>query len=1489
MKQPYQKHQSALLKQLLASLPKTTKALERRFAEQFFGKLLVADLEKLDGEKAAALTRSMFEFYSLRDPTTPAIRIFTPTATEHGYSGNSVVIELINNDMPFLLDSLTMELTRQGLIIRETYHPILSVSRDKHGALQSIGEENDTQVESLIHFELSALPDGWSIDQLRLDLIRVLNHVRAAVTDWRAIVDKAAENIARLKKVPKGFDAAHVAEVRDFLSWLVEKNFVFLGYGEYEFVTTLTQEIKITGTAKLGILALKDGKSQIGLETMPKDQRHRLLNKQLVEITKSNRRSLVHRYVPMDYVALKRFDDIGNVVGEVRFLGLFTSNVYYQSIGMVPLLRDKISRLLARSGFPENSHDSKAFATILEFLPRDEIFQMPEDELFEICMGILVLEAKPGVRAFVRKDVFERFISAMVFVPRERFSTALRHQIQRSMETAYHGVTTAFNTQISDAPLARLHLIIRTQPGDVPEVDITVMETDIARLAYLWSDQLFDGLRAIHNEPRALVLHQRYANAFPQSYINRYNVQAACHDIEKSEAALDDNMLALELYQLKNDAPFAHLKIYNPRQEIALSDILPILENAGFRVIEEQPFLLDPKGKSERIWIRDFKLELPPGAPDITARREAVEAGLLASWQGVIENDRMNALVLLAGIHYRDVVVLRALACYMKQIGFNATQATIEQALGNHPAIAAQMVALFHARFAPDELQRDIKIHTLRTVIDRALETVASAVDDRILRMFAQLILAMLRTNFYQPDRPVLSFKFDSALVPGLPLPVPFAEIFVYSPRVEGIHLRGGKVARGGLRWSDRRDDFRTEVLGLMKAQMVKNAVIVPVGSKGGFVLKKPPVTGDREALQQEGITCYTLYLQGLLDITDNLVAGAVVPPTRVVRHDGDDPYLVVAADKGTASFSDIANGVSKAYGFWLGDAFASGGSAGYDHKAMGITARGAWISVARHFHELGKDIAAQDFTCVGIGDMAGDVFGNGMLLSQHTRLIAAFNHLHIFIDPTPDAAASFAERKRLFELPRSSWKDYDVTRISKGGGVFDRAAKMIELSQEAMHALGINKAKLSPDELIRAILLAPVDLLWNGGIGTYVKAEDETNEQVGDRTNNAVRVNGRELRCKVVGEGGNLGFTQKGRIEFARSGGAINSDAIDNSAGVDCSDHEVNIKIAFSGLVSTGKLAVEKRDCVLEAMTDEVADLVLKDNRLQTLALTVVQHIGAARLDPQIRLMHALEQKGALTRSVEFLPTGQQLAELKTRGMSLTRPEMAVLLAYSKMDLYKSLVESTLPDDAYFEAELMHYFPETMQRDYREAILVHPLRREIIGTMLTNSLVNRMGATFVNDLVETHGATPRDIAAGYAMVRDAFSLRTHWQQLDALTGKIPVAQQAQLFIRLQHFIRTMVTWLVVNMEKPLAISDIIARIIVPAQKRMLAMRDMAANEQAYTLIQHGAPAALAEFIANMDAYGTAFDIVHLATQNAISEDAVATIYGKIAEKFSAH
>jgi glutamate dehydrogenase len=1415
-----QKQHNVQLQKILSTLPADTDADIAHFITRFYAKMPTPDFIRLDVKNAVAIAKNAFEFIAARDGDKPKIRIFTPDKNLNGYETKYTVIELLNDDMPFLVDSLTMELSRLGLIIHETIHPIFRVSRDKKGNLSAIGDKGQKN-ESLIHFEISALPEGLDSAGLKAGLENVLGHIRVSVEDWREIVEKAKLSASVLESVKEVADKDSRDEIRDFLLWLVDKNFVFLGYAQYRFFDEKgRQSLSVVPDSRLGILKIDDEVTPHGLEAVAPELRDSLLVPQLIEITKSSRRSLVHRPVPMDYIGLKRFDKNGKVIGEERFLGLFTSNVYYQSTEEIPLIRQKVAHVLERSDFESASHDGKSLKTILEFLPRDEIFQMSEDEMFETSMGIHALEAKPRVRIFARKDIFERFISLMVFVPRECFSTELRKQIQAIIERAYKGVTYSFSTQINEAPLARLQLTVRTTPSEIPDVSLQEVEQEIAKCAYLWADLLIEALLEKHDEKQVEKLIHIYDTAFPQNYINYYNSQGAVSDIEKIEEALQSGGLSLELFKKPTESgQFFHLKIYKPNEEIALSDILPMLENVGFRVIEERPFLIKPATKSQ-VWIRDFLLEhVSEDAVDFKAVKPLLEELLLKVWHGAVENDRFNSLVIEAGLDWRQITLLRAYAKYLKQAGFSYGQTIIEQAFNAQPQIAQNIVALFEKRFTP-ALQgaKGKSAEDISLTLSQQLSQVASAVHDRILRRYMELINATLRTNYFQlagdgSHKPVLSLKFNSSLVPELAKPVPFAEIFVYSVRVEGIHLRGGKVARGGLRWSDRADDFRTEVLGLMKAQMVKNSVIVPVGSKGGFIVKKPPAARDK--FLEEGVSCYKLYIGGLLDITDNIVDGKIVPPAQTVRHDGDDPYLVVAADKGTARFSDVANAVSKAYNFWLGDAFASGGSAGYDHKEMGITARGAFISVRRHFAEMGVDIDSTPFTTVGIGDMAGDVFGNGMLLSKNIRLVAAFNHLHIFIDPNPDEKTGFAERQRLFELPRSNWTDYNAKLISKGGGVFERSAKKITLSGEAQAALGITKSDFTPDELIHAILLAPVDLLWNGGIGTYVKAEDESNDQVGDRVNNALRVNGRDLRCKIVGEGGNLGFTQKGRIEYAKTGGRINTDAIDNSAGVDCSDHEVNIKIAFSQDIASGKLAVEERNSLLAAMTDEVAHLVLSDNFLQTRAITIAQEQGVELLDAQTSLIHNLEKRGLLDRAIEFLPADKQLSELAAAKKGLTRPEIAVLLSYSKMAIYNDILDSKLPDDGYFISDLKSYFPHAMQEKFLEAIISHPLKREIIATVITNNLVNYAGSSFAFDMARDLNVAVSDVAAAYIIVRDLFNLPELWEEIEPVFG-------INIILGVQKFLENSVAWLLGNMKLPLDIKEIM-KDFVPAIKEIKA------------------------------------------------------------------
>ncbi len=1484
MSDTYKDRLASLLKQITAALPAGMPEAVEGFVRHYYAKMPINELEQINPEDAADIARQSYAFLQSRPaPGQPHIRLIQPPAGQYGRT----VIEIINDDMAFLVDSVTAELARHGYQLFRTIHPIFRVVRDERGALLEVGPTEGAKqpgqaYESLMHIEMSHLPVGDDGAALLTDIREILAAVRFVVGDFEAMVKVAARTEAELDDRATASKRADVAEVKDFLRWLRDRNFVFLGAIEYDFYDAHgTEQLSVVPGSELGIFKLDDSELKPqGLQGLPPEVLHFALVPQLIEITKSNRKSIVHRPVHMDYIGIKRFDEQGKVIGELRLLGLFTSIVYYQSAATIPLIRRKFTNILTRANYDPASHDGKSLKAILEFAPRDELFQISEDELFDYALGVLALESRPSVRLFTRRDAFERFVSCTVFLPRDRFSTALREQVQQILEEAFGGNVTAFYTQMTDSPLARLHVIIRTVPGQIPSIDPRAVETRIAGVTYGWTDALQEALTQMHGPGAAMQRIRRWGNAFPTAYVQNFQPQHAVHDIERMEQALagGDGGVALELFQRNDDAPeIMHLKLYTPHAQASLSDILPVLENFGFRVLNETPYRIQLEdGAQQAVWLRDFKLQTTNGAAlDVDEVKSRFEDAFLAVWRQEIDNDGFNTLILNAGLSAREANLLRAQAKYARQATFPYSEGAMVAVLAGYPAITKLLVRLFKTRFDP---AGDKAADPVLEALLAELAKVRTLEEDRILRHFRDLTLATWRTNYFQKNaegqpKAYLSFKFDSAAVPGLPLPRPMAEIFVFAQRVEGIHLRGGKVARGGLRWSDRREDYRTEVLGLMKAQMVKNSVIVPVGSKGGFFVKRPPAGGDRDAVMKEGISCYQTYLRGLLDITDNLKGGEVAPPADVVRYDENDPYLVVAADKGTASFSDYANAVSAEYGFWLGDAFASGGSVGYDHKKMAITARGAWVSVARHFREAGIDIA-RPFTSIGIGDMAGDVFGNGMLMSDQIALVGAFNHLHIFLDPTPDVAKSYAERQRLFNLPRSSWEDYDTKLISKGGGIFKRSEKSIPLSPEVQKAIGVDQSQMTPDELMRALLLAPVDLLWNGGIGTYVKAESETHEQVGDRANNALRVNGSELRCRVVGEGGNLGFTQLGRIEYALKEGRINTDAIDNSAGVDCSDHEVNIKIAFGRLLEAKTLKIEDRDAFLATMTDEVARLVLADNRLQTQAITVAQLQGTALLDAQSRLMDAFEREGLLNRAVEYLPGKKAIADRRQQNLALTRPELSVLLSYAKNVLYPQLLASDLPDDAYLERDLLRYFPQAMREQYREAILAHPLRREIIATMITNSMVNRGGITFAQSFVEETGMNAADVARAYVITRDAYDTRALWRDVEALDGQMNAATQALIFAQAAIFLERTAYWFLRNLPQPMLIQQTLDA-YAPGIRDYMECYDEAITptvREAYEakrqrFLELGAPEDIAMRVARLEIISNGLDVVHLANQ----------------------
>ena len=1188
-----------------------------------------------------------------------------------------------------------------------------------------------------------------------------------------------------------------------------------------------------------------------------------------------------------------------------RFLGLYTSVVYRARPVEIPILRRRVARILTRSGLAPGCHDYKSLVDILESYPRDELFQVSEDELLEIAMAILHLGERKRVRLFVRRDAWERFLSCLVFVPREAYTTQTRLRIQEILQNAFGAVGADFTVQLSESALARVHFILRPAEGAFSDYDVHEIERRLAETVRSWTDDLREALVRDLGEERGVALFRTYADAFPPAYQGDFPARMAVPDIERMERIAHGDDVAMTLYRPLHD-PRSDLafKVVRSARPILLSDVLPHLENMGVKVVDERPYEITPAGR-ERCWIYDFGLT-HGGGDEVEAERLRTnfEDAFEQAWRGEAESDGFNRLVLGADLSWREIVVLRAYCKYLRQTNSTYSQGYMEEALLGHPEIASLLIRLFNARHDPaaETAPREAEAAALTDALERALDGVQSLDEDRILRSLLRLVLATLRTNYFQRDpsgeiKPYLSFKLDPGRIPDLPLPRPMFEIFVYSPRTEGVHLRAGKVARGGIRWSDRREDFRTEVLGLMKAQTVKNAVIVPVGAKGGFVVKRPPAGGDRAALQAEVVACYRTLMSGMLDLTDNLVGDRTVPPEDVVRYDEDDPYLVVAADKGTATFSDIANAISvEEYGFWLGDAFASGGATGYDHKEMGITARGAWESVKRHFRHLGTDVQTDDFTVVGIGDMSGDVFGNGMLLSGHIKLVGAFNHLHIFLDPDPDPEAGFKERERLFGLPRSSWSDYDQDLISEGGGVFPRTAKSIPLTPQVKELLGVEEDALTPQEVIRSLLKAEVDLLWNGGIGTYVKASEETHADVGDRSNDAVRVDAAELGCSVVGEGGNLGFTQKGRVEYALKGGRIFTDAIDNSAGVDCSDHEVNIKILLDAIVESGDMTEKQRNELLAEMTDEVAQLVLRDNYQQTQALSNAVAQAAPMVDVHARYIRALEHAGNLNRSLEFLPDEESLAERKSNDMGLTAPEFAVVLAYTKITLYRELLDSDVPEDPYLSSELERYFPTPLRERFSDRMKEHRLRREIIATSVANDMVNRCGTSFTFRLEEETGAPPAEIARAYTAAREIFGMRDLWVEIEALDTRVEVQTQTRMLLAGRRLVERATRWLLRNRRPPLEIAATVSYFSegtadlgrhIPEFLLDGAREEL--ERAAEGLAEANVPPELARRVATLNTMSSALDIVDVADATDQPIETAAEAYFALGDRLRLH
>ena len=1489
---------------VLAGLAASVDDSERERAEVYLRAYLQdaqeRDLQRPDAVLGGAL--ALYRFAAVRPEGEVLVRILNPQLSGDGWASEHTVLQIVTDDMPFLVDSVTGELSRRDSEIHLAVHPQLIVERDADGALQGIElpspERKGGRRESWMHVEIDRDADPDRLADLEARLRRDLAHVRATVEDWSQMRREVQDLLKRLVDDPPPLPEEDLEEARAFLRWIDNHHFTFLGFQHSELREGPDGPVlaPVPGTG-LGLLRdeLRDPDHPDG--PLALDGLRTLEEGETVAISKTRRTSTVHRPVHMDAIAIQRWDDAGRLVGQTRILGLFTSMAYSIAASRIPLVRRKVAHVLERARFLPQSHDAKSLRHILEHYPRDELFQISEDDLLRFALRILELQLRPRLALLVRVDENERAVTCMVYVPRERHSTRIRRRIQEIVEKAYGGRVTAYFTRISELPLAQVQLFVEVEGDRIPDVDPAVVEAELAEATRSWGDRLKEALVQVRGEEAGLARWRVYGEAFPVGYQSHNPASAALVDMEELEEVRATGQLGMRLYRSsEGETGRFHLRTFEQGEPTALSNILPILEDFGLEVISEIPWEVRPHDAEAPIWVRDFEL-LASSSVDLGGHGPLFERAFAQVWSGVAENDGFNRLVLAAGLGWREVVVLRAYSRYLRQTGIAFSQESMENALARHPGIAAALVGVFTARLRPEGDRSGVD--ELQAELQAMLDGIEGRDDDRILRRFEDLVHHTLRTNFWQPDesgdqKPYLSLKLNARRLQGLPEPRPQVEVFVYSPRVEAVHLRGGKVARGGIRWSDRREDFRTEILGLVKAQMVKNAVIVPVGAKGGFVVKRPPASRDREEMLAEGIACYRQMIRGLLDVTDNLSSGDVVPPRDVERRDEDDPYLVVAADKGTATFSDIANGVSAEYGFWLDDAFASGGSAGYDHKKMGITARGGWESVKRHFRETDKDIQTEDFTVVGVGDMSGDVFGNGMLLSKRIRLVAAFNHLHIFIDPDPDPEASWDERRRLFDLPRSTWRDYDASLLeASGGGVWERAAKTVTVTPQVVQLLGLPSETLTPSELIQAILRARVELLWFGGIGTYVKSTRETHADAGDRSNDDVRVDARELRCRVVGEGANLGLTQAGRIEAALAGVRLNTDFIDNSGGVDCSDHEVNIKIALAEAMATGELDREERNALLGEMTDEVAQLVLRDNYLQSQAITLTEVQGIGLLDEQAQLMRFLERAGRLDRKLEGLPDGATLDERREKSLGLTRPEIAVLLAHAKIFVFDELLDSALPDDPLLVEDLRRYFPAAMCQRFPSFVEGHRLRREIIATYVTNSLVNRVGPTFVLRMSEEIGCTVSEVARAYTAARDVFDMRSLWEDLEALDNAVTSEYQTRAYLDAMGLLERATRWFLLRGGRPLDVSACVGRyqppiIMVAAQlEEMLPTGSRARLRRRYRRLEElGFPIELARRVAGFGILPAACDVAHCALATDVGVEEVGKAYFAIGERF---
>ncbi|HAG92730.1 MAG TPA: NAD-glutamate dehydrogenase [Gammaproteobacteria bacterium] len=1462
----------------------------QQFARHFYAAAPVQELQRKRVDDLYGMTVGLWNFLRSMPGRQPKIRVFNPRYEDHGWQSTHTVVEVLSPDCAFLVDTVMMDVVRRGISIHSVMNSVIRVKRQSSGELEALNfdMQAEGEKEALIHIEIDRQPDAALEGDITNLLQGTLRELQCAVGDFEVMQERTSAIRDELNELENNQGEASLQEVKGFLAWLVQNHFTFLAMQEYKAVEKQgrTHFEAITDSA-LGVAKVCDS-----LDLLEQNGGPLIYEDKLIVFGKSGTRSRWHRPVYMDFIGIRKCDERGKVVGEYRWVGLYTSLVFNNSPRNFPIIGHKLRQVISGSGLEPNGHDGKRLMQILETFPREELFQTSTEALLKTAVGILHIQERRRLRLFARKGQFGRFLSCLIYTPRDGYSTALRKAFQGVLYEYVDVEDMEFNTYFTESTLARLYIVLKVKPGCKMDFDVKEVEGRLVELARSWADRLYETLIESVGEDRAGMLQSAYADAFSLSYREEFSTRTAVSDIEHIEQLSADNPLNVSFYRSLEDDPKAlRFKLFRRNRNIPLSDVLPMLEHLGLRVLGGRPYRIQKKDDAT-IWVYDFSVRyFGEAIIEIDKIKGKFQDAFLSTWQGLAEDDSFNRLVLSVGLSWREVAMLRAYARYFKQTGFAFSQTYIKDALVNHSHVTRLLVDFFELRFALNQPASDAAETELRDKIIEQLDQVASLDEDRILRRYLDMMSGTLRTNFYQQNaqggyKPYISLKLSPHTIPDIPRPLPMFEIFVYSPRVEGVHLRGGKVARGGLRWSDRREDFRTEVLGLVKAQQVKNAVIVPVGAKGGFYPKRLPKSGNRDAYMAEGIECYKTFVRGLLDITDNLQDGEVVAPEGVIRKDEDDPYLVVAADKGTATFSDIANGLSDEYGFWLGDAFASGGSVGYDHKKMGITARGAWVSVQRHFRELGVDVQTNPVTLIGIGDMSGDVFGNGLLLSKALQMVAAFNHLHIFIDPNPDPESSFAERQRLFDLPRSNWSDYNSDLISAGGGVFSRSAKSIRITQQMKDRFDIQEDALTPTDLISALLKAPVDLIWNGGIGTYIKSSQEQNSDVGDKANDALRVNGCDVRAKVLGEGGNLGITQLGRIEYGLNGGLSNTDFIDNAGGVDCSDHEVNIKILLNDIVHNGDMTLKQRNELLAQMTDEVAQLVLDNNYRQTQALSVARSETIYRMGEYKRYIQALVAEGKLDRELEYIPSEEELHDRIVNGRGLMRPELSTLLSYTKAILKDELTHSTLPDDDYICHEIERAFPRVLVEKYSEPLYAHKLRREIVATQVASGMVDFMGITFVHRMKDAAGASVPDIARAFIASRDVFDLENWWRQIEALDYKIEASEQLEMMRMLIRLMRRATRWFLRNNRCGVNVSEAIERFrdgvqavanSLPAVLSGPRREVWVSRHNRY--VEKGVPSTLATFIAGADSMLPVLGIIQAAevTRKPVAE--VAEVY----------